>query len=63
MKKLVKSEIYGSVNSTWDPHMTENLLKSQTFRQRKKKKKERQKRKRVWEVQNVLPKRTLSCKT
>ena len=39
MKKLVKSEIYGSVNSTRDPHMTENLLKSQTFRQRKKKKK------------------------
>ena len=59
MKKLLKSEICGSVNSTQDPHVAENQLKSQAFRL-KKKKKGMQKRKRVWEAQNALPKRTLS---
>ena len=38
-------------------------VEKSNFSAKKKKKKERQKRKRVWEVQNVLPKRTLSCKT
>ena len=57
MKKLLKSEIRGSVNSTRDLHVTENWLKSQIFRL-KKKKKRGQKRKRVWEAQNALPKRT-----
>ena len=37
MKKLLKSEICESVNSVWDPHVAENWLKSQTFRQKKKK--------------------------
>ena len=37
MKKLLKSEICGSVNSARDPHVTENWLKSQTFRLKKKK--------------------------
>ena len=63
MKKLLKSEICGSVNSTQDPHVAENQLKSQAFRLKKKKKRKKkgmQKRKRVWEAQNALPKRTLS---
>ena len=37
MKKLLKSEICGSMNNARDPHMTENWLKSQTFRLKKKK--------------------------
>ena len=36
MKKLLKSEICGSVNSAWNPHVAENLLKSQTFQLKKK---------------------------
>ena len=52
MKKLLKSKICGSLNSTRDPHVAENWLKSQTF-WLKKKKKQRQKRKRVWEAQNA----------
>ena len=38
MKKLLKSEICGSVNSALDLHVAENWLKSQTFRFKKKKK-------------------------
>ena len=38
MKKLLKNEICGSVNSTQDPHVAENQLKSQAFRLKKKKK-------------------------
>ena len=38
MKKLLKSEICGSMNNARDPHMAENWLKSQTFRLKKKKK-------------------------
>ena len=41
MKKLLKSEICGSVNSTQNPHVAENQLKSQAFRLKKKKKKKR----------------------
>ena len=37
MKKLLKSEICGSVNSARDSHMVENWLKSQTFWLKKKK--------------------------
>ena len=44
MKKLLKSEIRESVNSTRNPHAVENWLKSQNFSAKKKK---RQKRKRV----------------
>ena len=36
MKKLLKSEICGSVNSARDPHVAENWLKSQIFRLKKK---------------------------
>ena len=43
MKKLLKSEICGSMNSARNPHIAENWLKSQTFRLKKK----RQKRKRA----------------
>ena len=39
MKKLLKSEICGSVNITRDAHVAENWLKGQTFRLKKKKKK------------------------
>ena len=39
MKKLLKSEIFGSINSTQDPHGAENQLKSQAFQLKKKKKK------------------------
>ena len=61
MKKLLKNEICGSINSTQDPQVAENQLKSQAFRLKKKKKKKgMQKRKRVWEAQNALPKRTRS---
>ena len=59
MKKLLKSEIYGSVNSAWDPHVAENWLKSQTFLLKKKKKKAKTQTC-VWETQNALPKRTLT---
>ena len=41
MKKLLKSKICGSLNSTRDPHVAENWLKSQTFWLKKKKKKDR----------------------
>ena len=41
MKKLLKSEICGSVNRAWDPHVAENWLKSQTFRLKKKHKRKR----------------------
>ena len=41
MKKLLKSEICGSVNSIQDPHVAENQLKSQAFRLKKKKKKKK----------------------
>ena len=58
MKKLLKSEICGSVNSARDSHMVENWLKSQTF-WLKKKKKEGETQTCVWEAQNVLPKCTL----
>ena len=44
MKKLLKSEIYGSMNSARDSHMVENWLKSQTFWLKKKKKREKRKR-------------------
>ena len=44
MKKLLKSEICGSVNRAWNPHVAENWLKSQTFRLKKKKKKHKRKR-------------------
>ena len=44
MKKLLKSEICGFVNSARDLHVAENWLKSQTFRLKKKKKKEKRKR-------------------
>ena len=57
MKKLLKSEICGSVNSARDSHMGENWLKSQTFWLKKKKEGETQTC--VWEAQNVLPKCTL----
>ena len=43
MKKLLKSEICGSVNSAQDPYVIENLLKSQTFLLKKKKKKNKDK--------------------
>ena len=59
MKKLLKSEICGSMNNARDPHMAENWLKSQTFRLKKKKKGEMQTC--IWDAQNVLPKRTLSA--
>ena len=36
MKKLLKSEICGSMNSARDPHVAENWLKSQTFQLKKK---------------------------
>ena len=36
MKKLLKSEICGFVNSARDPYVVENWLKSQTFRLKKK---------------------------
>ena len=36
MKKLLKSEICGSMNSVRDPYVAENWLKSQTFRLKKK---------------------------
>ena len=41
MKKLLKSEICGSMNSARDSHVAENWLKSQTFRLKKKKKKKK----------------------
>ena len=56
MKNLLKSEIYWSVNSIQDPYVTENWLKSQTFRLKKKKGRNQTC---VWEAQNALPKRTL----
>ena len=46
MKKLLKIEICGSVNSAQNPHVAKNWLKSQTFRLKKKKK---QKHKRAFE--------------
>ena len=36
MKKLLKSEICGSMNSARDQHVAENWLKSQTFQLKKK---------------------------
>ena len=36
MKKLLKSEICGSMNSVRDPYVAENWLKSLTFRLKKK---------------------------
>ena len=48
-KKVAENKIYGTVNSARDPHVAENLLKSQTFRIKKKKKRgERQTC--VWEA-------------
>ena len=49
----------GAVNSTWDPYLAENGLKSQTFQLKKKKKKEVETQACVWEAQTALPKRTL----
>ena len=45
MKKLLKSEICGSVNNIRDAHVAENWLKGQTFRLKKKKKSRNAKRK------------------
>ena len=42
MKKLLKSKIYGSMNRAQNPHVAENWLKSQTFRQKKEKKKKKE---------------------
>ena len=58
MKKLLKSEICGSVNSARNPYVAENGLKSQNFQLKKKKRRNAN----VWQAQNVLPKRTLSNK-
>ena len=44
MKKLLKSEICGSVNSARNPYVAENGLKSQNFQLKKKKKKAKRKR-------------------
>ena len=41
MKKLLKSEICGSVNSARNPYVAENGLKSQNFQLKKKKKAKR----------------------
>ena len=41
MKKLLKSEICGTVNNIRDPHVAENWLKSQNFRLKKEKKKKK----------------------
>ena len=65
MKKLLKSEICGSVNSARDPHVAKNWLKSQIFRLKLKKIKIKikkgQKRKHLsGKRKNALPKRTLS---
>ena len=47
MKKLLKSEICGSVNNIRDAHVAENWLKGQTFRLKKKKKVEMRSAKRA----------------
>ena len=56
MKKLLKSEIYGSVDST---HRALFMGKVKHFDYKKKKKNPAKTQTCVWEVQNALPKRTI----